>query len=179
MKRNQELLPIHVIRRDLVELLRSQRVVIIAGGTGSGKSTQFPQCVLEDAIARGVGLETRIMVTQPHRIAATSIARCITDERNEGVGTSVGYAVRHDARPPRSHGCIEVVTTGTLLRRLVCDPTLGGVLHMMINEVHERDIDTDFLLIFLRDLLASRPDFCVILMSATLDADSLARYFLY
>ena len=87
--------------------------------------------------------------------------------------------MRHDARPPRLRGCIEVVTTGNLLRRLVGDPTLGGVSHVMIDEVHKRDIDTDFLLIFLRDLLASRPDFCVILMLATLDADSLARYFSY
>ena len=179
MKRDRESLPIRAIRRDLVESLRSRRVVIIVGGTGSGKSTQCPQYVLEDAIARGVGLETRIVVTQPRRIAATSIARRIADERNEGVGTSVGYAVRHDARPPRSRGCIEVVTTGTLLRRLVGDPTLWGVSHVMIDEVHERDIDTDFLMIFLRDLLASRPDFRVILMSATLDADRLARYFSY
>ena len=90
MKHDRESLPIHVIRRDLVESLRSRRVVIIAGGTGSGKSTQCPQYVFKDAIARGVGLEPRIVVTQPCRIAATSIARCIADERNEGVGRLVG-----------------------------------------------------------------------------------------
>jgi HrpA-like RNA helicase len=177
MKNDRESLPIRTIRHDLVESLRSRRVVIVSGGTGSGKSTQCPQYVLEDAIAHGKGAETCIIVTQPRRIAATSIARRIAAERNEKIGKSVGFAVRHDARPPRSCGCIEVVTTGTLLRRLIGDPSLVGVSHVMIDEVHERDNDTDFLLIFLRDLLTSRPDFRVILMSATLDADSFAKYF--
>ena len=178
MKAARDSLPIAAIRRDLVESLRSGRVAVVSGGTGSGKSTQCPQYILEDAIARGRGAETRIVVTQPRRIAAMSVARRVASERgDEDVGESVGYTVRHDSRPPRSHGCIEFVTTGILLRRLVGDPSLGGVSHVVIDEVHERDIDTDYLLILLRDLLASRPDLRVVLMSATLDAESFGEYF--
>ena len=178
MKAARDSLPIAAIRRDLSESLRSGRVAVVSGGTGSGKSTQCPQYILEDAIARGRGAETRIVVTQPRRIAAMSVARRVASERgDEDVGESVGYTVRHDSRPPRSHGCIEFVTTGILLRRLVGDPSLGGVSHVVIDEVHERDIDTDYLLILLRDLLASRPDLRVVLMSATLDAESFGEYF--
>jgi len=178
MKAARDSLPIAAIRRDLVESLRSGRVAVVSGGTGSGKSTQCPQYILEDAIARGRGVETRIVVTQPRRIAAMSLARRVASERGDGgVGDSVGYTVRHDSRPPRSRGCIEFVTTGILLRRLVGDPFLGGVSHVVIDEVHERDIDTDYLLILLRDLLASRPDLRVVLMSATLDAESFGEYF--
>ena len=87
--------------------------------------------------------------------------------------------MRHQSRPPRAGGCIEFVTTGVLLRRLVAEPLLEGISHVMIDEVHERDINTDFLLILLRDLLTKRPELRLILMSATLDASSFQEYFSY
>ena len=89
----------------------------------------------------------------------------------------MGYTVRFNKRAPRDAASIEFVTTGVLLRRLINDPTLEGISHVMIDEVHERDIDTDFLLVLLRDLLTKRPELRVILMSATLDAESFGRYF--
>ena len=89
----------------------------------------------------------------------------------------MGYTVRFNRRAPRDAASIEFVTTGVLLRRLINDPTLEGISHVMIDEVHERDIDTDFLLVLLRDLLTKRPELRVILMSATLDAESFGRYF--
>jgi len=177
MKTIRESLPILAIRQDLIDSLKSRPVVVVSGGTGSGKSTQCPQYILEDAIANGRGAETRIVVTQPRRIAAISVSERIASERNETIGNSVGFAVRHSARPPRSAASIEFVTTGILLRRLINDPTLDGVSHVMIDEVHERDIDTDYLLILLRDLLTLRPELRVVLMSATLDADSFQEYF--
>lgn len=177
MKAIRESLPILAIRQDLINSLKSRPVVVVSGGTGSGKSTQCPQYILEDAIANGRGAETRIVVTQPRRIAAISVSERIASERNEMIGNSVGFAVRHSARSPRSAASIEFVTTGILLRRLINDPTLDGVSHVMIDEVHERDIDTDYLLILLRDLLTLRPELRVVLMSATLDADSFQEYF--
>ena len=106
------------------------------------KSTQCPQYILEDAIANGRGANTRIVVTQPRRIAAISVAERVAAERDEKAGKSVGFSVRFNTAQPREEGgCIEFVTTGILLRRLVNDPTLDGISHVMIDEVHERDIE--------------------------------------
>jgi len=145
--------------------------------TTQGKSTQCSQYILEDAINNNKGSDTRIVVTQPRRIAAISVAERIANERDEDVGKSVGYAVRFNKKAPRDSGSIEFVTTGILLRRLINDPSLSDISHVMIDEVHERDIDTDFLLVLLRDLLKKRPELRVILMSATLDAESFGEYF--
>jgi HrpA-like RNA helicase len=141
-------------------------------------STQCPQYVLEDALINGKGADTRIIVTQPRKIAAISVAERVAAERLEGIGHSIGYTVRFNRKSPReSGGSVEFVTTGVLLRRLVNDPLLAGCSHVAIDEVHERDIQTDFLLVLLKDLLKARSDLRVILMSATLDADSFGEYF--
>lgn len=178
MKSIRDALPITKIRQDLIEMLRDQQVVVVSGGTGSGKSTQCPQYILEDAILNRKGADTKIIVTQPRRIAAISVADRVADERVENIGISVGYTVRFQRKEPRKvGGTIEFVTTGVLLRRLMNDPSLSGVSHVMIDEVHERDINTDFLIILLRDLLVKRPDLRIVLMSATLDAKSFGDYF--
>ena len=178
MRAIRDALPIAKIRDSLCEALRTSPVVVVSGGTGSGKSTQCPQYILEDAIARGVGPETRIIVTQPRRIAAVSVAERVASERGERAGNSVGFSVRLHGCAPRDEGAsVEFVTTGVLLRRLMRDPGLKGVSHVMIDEVHERDINTDFLLVLLSALLRKRPELRVVLMSATLDAESFSDYF--
>jgi len=177
MKSVRDALPIKAIQDNLINALKSQQVVVVSGGTGSGKSTQCPQYILEDAIANGMGDNTRIVVTQPRRIAAISVAERVAAERDEEIGHSVGYTVRFNKQSPREAASVEFVTTGVLLRRLVNDSFLDGVSHVMIDEVHERDINTDFLLILLRDLLRKRNNLRVILMSATLDAESFGKYF--
>ncbi|KAL7445620.1 hypothetical protein ACHAXM_009954 [Skeletonema potamos] len=177
MKSVRDALPIKAIQDDLIHALKSQQVVVVSGGTGSGKSTQCPQYILEDAIANGMGDTTRIIMTQPRKIAAISVAERVAAERDEEIGQSVGYTVRFNKQSPREAASVEFVTTGVLLRRLVNDSFLEGVSHVMIDEVHERDINTDFLLILLRDLLKKRTDLRVILMSATLDAESFGKYF--
>ena len=179
MKSIRDALPIKAIQQDLIEALKTQQVVVVSGGTGSGKSTQCPQYILEDAIASGSGMgaNTRIVVTQPRRIAAISVAERIAAERDEEIGHSVGYTVRFNKQIPRDAASVEFVTTGVLLRRLVNDSFLEGVSHVMIDEVHERDINTDFILILLRELREKRPNLRIILMSATLDAESFGKYF--
>ena len=97
---------------ELTQALRESSVVVVSGGTGSGKSTQCPQYILEDAIERGVGPRTRIVVTQPRRIAAVSVADRVAAERGEQPGGSVGFAVRLYGRSPRdTGGSVEFVTT--------------------------------------------------------------------
>ena len=178
MRETRDALPIAKIKAELCEALRTSPVVVVSGGTGSGKSTQCPQYILEDAIKRGVGPDTRIIVTQPRRIAAVSVAERVASERGERAGNSVGFSVRLHGCAPRDEGAsVEFVTTGVLLRRLMRDPGLRGVSHVMIDEVHERDINTDFLLVLLRALLRKRPELRVVLMSATLDAESFSDYF--
>lgn len=177
MKAVRDALPIKAIKEDLVEALKTRQVVVVSGGTGSGKSTQCPQYILEDAIANGQGPNTRIIVTQPRRIAAISVAERVAAERDEAIGNSVGFAVRLHGSTPRDAANIEFVTTGVLLRRLMRDGNLDGISHVMIDEVHERDINTDFLLVLLRELVTQRPDLRVVLMSATLDAESFSEYF--
>jgi HrpA-like RNA helicase len=178
MKAIRDALSIKAIRQELLDKLKTEQVVVVSGGTGSGKSTQCPQYILEDAIAHGKGVETHIIVTQPRRIAAISVAERVAAERDERIGNSVGYTVRFNRQSPRATGgSIEFVTTGVLLRRLMNDPALDGVSHVMIDEVHERDIDTDYVLVLLKELLTKRPELRVILMSATLDAESFGNYF--
>ena len=173
---------------------------VITGDTGSGKTTQAPQFVLERAIADGVGAETCIIVAQPRRVAAVSIARRVAEERGERVGDVVGYRVRGESRVSDRTRLV-FVTTGVLLRRLAADPELEGVTHVFVDEVHERTADADFLLVLLRRLLRDRAEaanakegttrgeetndgqMCVarsprvVLMSATTDAARLSAYF--
>ena len=132
----RDALPIRAIRQDLIDVLRTEQVVVISGGTGSGKSTQCPQYILEAAIADGTAADTQIIVTQPRRIAAVSVSERVAAERCEKMGNSVGYTVRFKRQPPRDYGgSVEFVTTGVLLRRLINDPSLRGVSHVMIDEV--------------------------------------------
>ncbi|OEU11976.1 P-loop containing nucleoside triphosphate hydrolase protein, partial [Fragilariopsis cylindrus CCMP1102] len=183
METQRKALPIHNIRNDLIDKLKTSQVIVVSGGTGSGKSTQCPQYILEDAIQNNQGSTTKILVTQPRRIAAISVSERVSQERYEkdasSDNSSVGYAVRFKSKKPRNiGGSIEFVTTGILLRRLLGDDSLlQDISHVMIDEVHERDINTDFLLILFRDLLKKRPDLKLILMSATLDAESFGEYF--
>jgi ATP-dependent RNA helicase DHX57 len=176
-------LPCAPLKQQILDALAGQDVLLLAGETGSGKSTQVPQYVLEDAIERGVGAETYVIVAQPRRVAATSLARRVAAERGERPGELVGFAVRGASQTSRRTRVL-YCTTGILLRRLTDDPSLPGVSHVFIDEVHERSLDVDMCLLLLRrslaaaaaDAAAPRPP-RVCLMSATADAAPLAAYF--
>ena len=142
----------------------------------------MPQFILEDADAAGYGSTVSIVCTQPRRIAAVSVAERVAYERggngsgDGAVGGTVGYAIRGESRYSPTTRLL-FCTTGVLLRRLATDPSLSGVSHVVIDEIHERGLNEDFLLICIKDLLRFRQGLRVILMSATIQADQFARYF--
>ncbi|GJP52070.1 hypothetical protein CLOM_g11175, partial [Closterium sp. NIES-68] len=169
-------LPAWKERERLLQAVQNNQVVVVSGETGCGKTTQLPQYLLEEAISSGQGAQSSIICTQPRRISAVAVAERVAAERGESIGQSVGYQVRLEAR--RSRGThLLFCTTGVLLRRLASDPLLNGVTHIVVDEIHERGMNEDFLLIVLRDLLPRRPDLKLVLMSATLNADLFSQYY--
>ncbi|SCU67825.1 RNA editing associated helicase 2 [Trypanosoma equiperdum] len=167
-------LRIYEKRDEILRAISSNQIVIICGTTGCGKTTQVPQYILDDMTEKGMGGDCSIVITQPRRLSAVSIARRVAAERLESIGETCGYSIRLDAKPGRN---INFCTSGVLLRLLHSAPLLNGINYLIIDEIHERDINSDFLLILLRQLLHRRRDLHVILMSATLQADQFGKYF--
>ncbi|XP_033752111.1 ATP-dependent RNA helicase DHX29-like isoform X2 [Pecten maximus] len=173
-------LPVYKHRTAILDIITGQSVVVIAGETGSGKSTQIPQFILEHFVSQGQGQKCNIVCTEPRRISATSLSHRVSQEMGEGTLGShdslVGYQIRFESKcSPNSH--LVYCTTGVLLRRLQTDPTIQDVTHIVVDEVHERSVQSDFLLIILRRLLLVRTDLKIILMSATLDSEKFSAYF--
>ncbi|CAJ1440296.1 unnamed protein product [Effrenium voratum] len=176
LQKTRESLPAYTQRDVIQAAVLDAQVVVIEGDTGCGKSTQVPQFIFEDWLAKGQGGAASIIMTQPRRISAIGVADRIANEMNTGLGDLVGYSIRMESkRSARTK--ILVCTTGVLLRRLENDPQLHGVTHIIVDECHERDLDTDFLLIILRDLLPKRPRLRIVLMSATINAQIFKDYF--
>ncbi|XP_055609063.1 dosage compensation regulator isoform X2 [Uranotaenia lowii] len=173
--RDREKLPIAAMRSQIMEAINDNPVVLIRGNTGCGKTTQIAQFILEDYINSGQGAYCNICVTQPRRISAVSVAERIANERCENLGEAVGYSVRFESVLPRAFGSIMFCTIGVLLRKL--EAGLRGVSHVIVDEIHERDVNSDFILVVLRDMLHTYPDLRVILMSATIDTTLFSEYF--
>ena len=211
----RERLPAYKKREDIVDCISRNRVTVLVGDTGCGKSTQVPQLVLEAMSRQSTGAGCNIIVTQPRRVAAVSLAQRVASERCEPLGESVGYSVRLEKRhPSKDGGTILYCTVGVLLNRLRSgrdsggaaagggtaaagggsgagpdskgasagrgnDPLagLGDVSHIIVDEAHERSLDSDFLLAILRECLASAPHLKLVVMSATINADVFCRYF--
>ncbi|KAI1337469.1 P-loop containing nucleoside triphosphate hydrolase protein [Xylariaceae sp. FL0016] len=177
-------LPAWQVRDQVVNTVLQNQITIIAGETGSGKSTQSVQFILDDLYSKGLGNATNIVCTQPRRISALGLADRVSDERCSPLGREVGYSIRGENKTsPQTK--ITFVTTGVLLRRLQTSggrtedvvASLADVSHVVIDEVHERSLDTDFLLSIIRDVLKRRSDLKLVLMSATLDAATFSNYF--
>jgi ATP-dependent RNA helicase DHX36 len=164
------------MEHEIVETIGANQITVIAGDTGCGKTTQVPQLVLDDLILRNQGAAANIIITQPRRISAIGVSERIADERGEKVGETCGYSIKLEKRTS-SRTRLLLCTTGILLRRLQCDPDLASVSHIFVDEVHERDLNTDFLIIILKDLLARRKNLKLVLMSATLNSDAFSAYF--
>ncbi|XP_053680690.1 probable ATP-dependent RNA helicase spindle-E [Anopheles nili] len=171
---NSSALSIHQSKHAILNAIRENPVVVLQGTTGCGKTTQVPQYLLEDAYNRKE--YCNIIVTQPRKIATASIAKRVAEERSCELGSLVGFkvglkeVVSNDTR-------LMYVTTGVLLNILITSKSLSRYTHIILDEVHEREVDMDFLLIIVRRLLPISRNTKIILMSATIEAQEFAQYF--
>jgi ATP-dependent RNA helicase HrpA len=171
-----ETLPVSARRDEIAAAIQANQVVIVSGETGSGKTTQLPKICL--ALGRGLGAGGTGLIghTQPRRIAASATGRRIAEELGTPFGEVVGYKVRFtDNLSPGAS--VKLMTDGILLAETQTDPMLAAYDTIIIDEAHERSLNIDFLLGYLREILPRRPDLKVIVTSATIDADRFARHF--
>ncbi|XP_066096955.1 ATP-dependent RNA helicase DHX29 [Saccopteryx bilineata] len=181
LKERQQL-PVFKHRNSIVDTLKRHRVVVVAGETGSGKSTQVPHFLLEDLLLNESGSsKCNIVCTQPRRISAVSLATRVCDELGcesgpGGRNSLCGYQIRMESRASESTRLL-YCTTGVLLRKLQEDGLLTSVSHVIVDEVHERSVQSDFLLVILKEILQKRSDLHLILMSATVDSEKFSTYF--
>ncbi|XP_060648750.1 ATP-dependent DNA/RNA helicase DHX36 isoform X2 [Drosophila nasuta] len=162
---------------DILKAVAQHQVVLIVGSTGCGKTTQVPQILLDADIAEGRASACHIVCTQPRRISAITVAERVSYERAEQLGQSVGYQIRLESRRPRERASIKFCTTGVLLQQLQSDPLLHHVSHLLLDEIHERSVETDLLMALLKVILPQRPTLKVILMSATVREQDFCDYF--
>ncbi|MDO5507040.1 MAG: ATP-dependent RNA helicase HrpA [Corynebacterium casei] len=167
-----EALPVTDRKEDIAEAIANNQIVIIAGETGSGKTTQIPKICLE----LGRGRRGLIGHTQPRRLAARTVAERIADELGQDLGESVGYAIRFDDRVTKTTA-VKLMTDGILLAEMQRDRFLNAYDTIIIDEAHERSLNIDFLLGYLKRLLPRRPDLKVIITSATIDPERFAEHF--
>ena len=179
MLRSRKSLPIWEFKNELLQAIEEHQIVIICGETGCGKSTQVPSYIIEHELSSG--RPCRVYCTEPRRISAISLARRVSEELGEkkgDVGTYkslIGYAIRLESNVTTQTRLV-YATTGIVMRMLERSDDLGDITHLVLDEIHERSIDSDFLLIVLRKLLRKRLDLKVILMSATVDARKFSAY---
>ncbi|MBI9099788.1 MAG: ATP-dependent RNA helicase HrpA, partial [Spirochaetaceae bacterium] len=167
-----ESLPITARRKEIVQAIRDNQVIILSGQTGSGKTTQIPKFCIE----AGRGIEGKIACTQPRRIAAMTVAARIAEEMGEELGHSVGYKIRfQDKSSPKAF--LKVMTDGILLAETQGDPYLNEYDTLIIDEAHERSLNIDFILGIIRNLLKKRKDLKVIITSATIDTEKFSKAF--
>eukprot|EP01061_Rhynchopus_euleeides_P027660 TRINITY_DN44986_c0_g1_i1.p1 TRINITY_DN44986_c0_g1~~TRINITY_DN44986_c0_g1_i1.p1 ORF type:complete len:1010 (+),score=478.20 TRINITY_DN44986_c0_g1_i1:191-3031(+) len=166
-------LPVYKYKNDIIAAVKENQSLVVIGETGSGKTTQITQYLLEGGLAPG---NKRIGCTQPRRFAATSVSQRVADEYGCKCGEEVGYAIRFDDNTsPKTR--IKYMTDGMLLRELLIDGDLKNYSVIMLDEAHERTVNTDVLFGLLKSLLPRRPDFRLIVTSATLDAEKFSGFF--
>ncbi|XP_076282240.1 putative ATP-dependent RNA helicase DHX57 [Lasioglossum baleicum] len=178
MKEIRRKLPAWSKMDNILETVQEHQVTIISGETGCGKSTQVPQFLLDDWIINRPNSREHVNVicTQPRRISAVGVAERVALERDERIGDTVGYQIRLESKMSNKTR-LTFCTTGILLQRLSMNPDLTDVTHVIVDEVHERSAESDFLLMLLKELLRKRSNLKIILMSATLKAEAFSSYF--
>ena len=164
-------LPINEIREEIIQAFRREKRLIIKAPTGSGKSTQVPQILLDEGLCDG-----KILILQPRRLAARMLAERVADERSSQLGQEIGYQTRFEKQvSDKTRACF--ITEGILPRLLLNDPNLSGISAIIFDEFHERSLTTDISLALIADLQRSRrTDLRMIVMSATIDAEPLQKY---
>jgi len=166
-------LPIWEHKDTFLKMFKENQVLILQGETGSGKTTQIPQFVLESGV---LAPKQMIACTQPRRVAAMSVAKRVSDEMDVTLGEEVGYSIRfEDLSGPKT--IIKYLTDGMLLREAMTDPLLERYGCIILDEAHERTLSTDVLFGLMKEVIKSRKELKVIVMSATLDAEQFKEYF--
>lgn len=173
VSRQRQLLPVYGVRNHLLYLLEQHQTLVVVGETGSGKSTQIPQYLLES----GWCAEGTVVITQPRRVACTGLAARVAEERDCLLGDEVGYNIRFDDCSDPARTRIKFMTEAILVREMMADPLLRQYSAVMLDEVHERTLFTDILLGLLKKILKRRKDLRVIVCSATIDADHMLDFF--
>ncbi|MEG3000553.1 MAG: AAA family ATPase, partial [Comamonas sp.] len=179
-----EQLPVSSRRDEIMEAMDRHQVIIVCGETGSGKTTQLPKIALAlgrgkiNAVPDDKGVVRGHLIghTQPRRIAASSVAKRIAEELNTPLGEVVGYKVRFQDTLQKN-ASVKLMTDGILLAETQTDPLLKAYDTLIIDEAHERSLNIDFLLGYLKQILPKRPDLKVVVTSATIDADRFAKHF--
>ncbi|KAF9732883.1 hypothetical protein PMIN06_007488 [Paraphaeosphaeria minitans] len=168
-------LPIHKYKETIINSMISEQVVIVCAETGSGKSSQLPQYVLEHYESQG-DHESIILCTQPRRVAAISLATRVAEEHGSRLGQTVGYTIRFEDRTNEKTR-IKYMTDGTLLRQFLTSPDLDKIRAIVLDEAHERTLATDILMALLKDVMKYRTDLRILVSSATMDAQSFSSYY--
>ncbi|RCK64517.1 hypothetical protein Cantr_00371 [Candida viswanathii] len=171
-------LPAFAKKEALVSAINSNQVTLITGETGSGKSTQVVQFIMDELYAKG-DFKTKIICTQPRRLSAVSLADRISKERTDKMGQETGYIIRGENKTSKNTR-ITFVTTGVLLRMLQSSKTNGileNIGYILIDEVHERSVDADFLLILLKKMMKGFPKLKIVLLSATISLETFVNFF--
>ncbi|XP_067835126.1 ATP-dependent RNA helicase DHX30 [Heptranchias perlo] len=170
-------LPVDSHKEAIISAIEENRVVVIAGATGCGKTTRIPQFILEKFITDNRGARCNVLITQPRRISAVSVGQRVGYEMGPSLKKNVGYQVRLESMLPPRGGALLFCTVGILLKKMQGNASLEGISHVIVDEVHERDVNTDFLLILLKNVMEANPDLKIILMSATSDTERISEYY--
>ena len=174
LNQQRQRLPIFKYRNHILWLIENFSTVVLVGETGCGKSTQIPQYLHEAGwTSRGY----QVCVTQPRRVAAVTLAVRVADEKGSMIGSTIGYAVRFDSKQDEEQTRVKFVTDGVLLQEMTSDPLLRRYSVIMIDEAHERSLQTDMCLGLLKKIQKVRSDLRIIVASATLDAQFFKDYF--
>ena len=173
IKQQREYLPVYQVRDEFLTVVHDNRVMICVGETGSGKTTQLTQYLHESGYTR-YGM---VACTQPRRVAAVSVAKRVAEEMSVELGEEVGYSIRFEDCSSREKTKIKYMTDGVLLRESLNDPDLDNYSAIIMDEAHERSLNTDVLFGILKKIIARRRDLKLIITSATMNADKFSKFF--